>query len=245
MLTRLTRATLELLWPSRCAACGDPADALPLCYPCLETLVPGGRDCCPRCGHVYLDPALLPGGHLPWCGACLVAEPPYARARAAFAYGAALQDAIVRWKNAPDHTLGPHLARLMLAEAHRTGWATLSAGTVVVPVPAHPRRVRQRGFNPAGLLASGLARGLGLPLGPTALEARKQPPNTQGASRAQRLRRVRGVFRARPGALTGREVLLVDDVMTTGATVWAAAEAALRGGAARVEVAVLARVPRD
>ncbi|PIE18983.1 MAG: phosphoribosyltransferase [Proteobacteria bacterium] len=231
---------LESLFPTRCASCDGPACAGALfCDACAVSLVPGTEAYCPRCGRVYLDPP--PGGGRHLCGACHRAPPPWRQARAAYAYGGALSDAVARWKNRPAQALGPKLSRLMVAQSDLTGWARLSPDTLVVPVPSHWRALRRRGFNPAGGLARGLARALGLTLAPTALRVRRPLESSRGLSRAARRRRARGAFEARGRRVEGRAILLVDDVMTTGATAEAATSTLLASGATSVDVAVLAR----
>lgn len=239
----LLRSLVDLVLPARCAACASHvASGVTLCEPCAVSLVPGAGASCPRCALVYLTPP--PGAATHLCGPCLTSPPPFSAGRAAFAYGAALADAISRWKNAPDHTLGPALGRLFVAELARAPF-TPPPGAVVVPVPSTRPALRRRGFNPAGALATALARAYHLELAPTALVVQRPPAPSKGLDRAARVRRVRGVFAPRDRAVAGRPVILVDDVMTTGATARAAARALRRGRAREVVLAVLARAPRD
>ncbi|TNF32577.1 MAG: ComF family protein, partial [Deltaproteobacteria bacterium] len=180
-MLRPLRSLLDLLLPARCAACDrDVATGVSLCAACAGSLVPGAGVSCPGCGLVYLTPPA--GGCEHRCGECLRDPPAFFRARAAFAYGGALADAIARWKNAPDHTLGVPLARLFVGELARSGWDP-PPDAVVVPVPSHRRQLRRRGFNPAGVAAAALARRFGLLLDPTALELRRPLPPSKGMSR--------------------------------------------------------------
>jgi ComF family protein len=234
---------LDLVLPVRCAGCDSPVRSALFCGPCRATLVDGDGACCPRCGDIRLDPPAGGGTHT--CGRCLAEPPPFARARGAFAYGGALREVVTAWKNAPDQTRGPELARLMIARAQAIGWTALARETVVVPVPSPDARLRERGFNPAGVLASGLARALDFRLEPVGLNIGRAVAASRGLGWKARQRRLRGVFIGDAQRLGGRPVLLVDDVMTTGTTVRAASRALLRAGAASVEVAVLARTPRD
>ncbi|MFO0748061.1 MAG: ComF family protein [Myxococcota bacterium] len=238
---RVLSALLDLVFPSRCAACDRPVAEPGLCHGCADTTLAGTDACCPLCGAVWLDPP--PGEAQHVCGRCLAEPPPWVEARGAYAYGGALQDAIARWKNKPDESIGRPLARLFAAAAPRAGWVGLAADAVVVPVPASARGLAQRGFNPAGVLGRGLARGIQRRFEPTALRLRRTPEKSHGLGRRARERRMRGVFEAEPRRVAGRTIVLVDDVMTTGATVRAATEALLRAGARGVRVAVLARVP--
>lgn len=120
----------------------------------------------------------------------------------------------------------------------------LPQGSALVPVPLHRRRLWQRGFNQAGLLAKELSRRSGLKVDHPLIRTKRTPP-LKGMSRQQRLRTVAGAFRLRPGTnLKGRTVVLVDDVLTTGSTAESCARVLLRAGAVRVELISWARVIR-
>jgi predicted amidophosphoribosyltransferase len=233
---------LDLLWPPLCSACEAAPGRRPLCPPCEATLVSGLDGACPGCGGVYLTPPVGGGDHR--CGACLTKDPPWVRAVGAYAYGGALRDAIVRWKSRPDHTLSPAMTRLMIEGHAEADWAAMPPTTRVLPVPSPPGALRRRGFNPAGLLARSMASHFGWRL-ITGLTMTSGKGSSRGVTRVARARRLQGVFHGDPRVISGAPVLLVDDVMTTGATARAAARACARAGAQSVAVAVLARAPLD
>jgi ComF family protein len=159
---------------------------------------------------------------------------------AAFVYGGAIADAITRFKYGARPDLARPLADLLWrAVAARAG---VLRGCVVVPVPLHPVRLAERGFNQSGLLARPVSRRLGVPFLPLALARVRDTPRQASLGREDRLGNVGGAFAVRqPKRLRGRPVLLVDDVRTTGATLAACTQAALEVGAGPVTTAVLAR----
>jgi ComF family protein len=178
-----------------------------------------------------------------WCGGCapliepaaLEWRPPCAEA-AAFIYGGPLADAIARMKYGRRAELARALGAL-LADA-----ALAYAGRVdrVVPLPLHPARLRERGFNQSALLAAAVAGGLGLPLDTTSLRRVRRTADQAGLSRALRAENVRAAFAVR-ASLTAARVLLIDDVRTTGATLAEAAGALVAAGCAEVRTLALAR----
>lgn len=230
---------LHLLLPKRCAACDCDVFRGFFCPVCVETLVPGSDACCTHCGELLLD---LPSEVVATCHACLLRPPPFARGRAAFAYGGALQVAIARWKNQRLSTLGDGLCQLMVSQAERAGWDRPERGLVVVPIPTPFRRAIRRGFNPAGHLAKALATHLRRPCRPDGLKLLGGLARSQGLGRASRVKRMTQAFEG-GSWVQGVPILLVDDVRTTGATCRAASRALKRAGAARVDVALLASVP--
>jgi predicted amidophosphoribosyltransferase len=205
-------AIRDVIWPPRCAACGQSAPSRILCYTCELSLIEGTDQCCPSCGLIWLDPP-PGGGHHP-CGYCLISAPPFIMARSAFAYGGALQQLIQRWKNTPDDRLSHATTQLLCLKS--ATWLGVPGDTIVVPVPAARRRLRKRGFNPAGLLARQLAAVLRLPLLSRAITLKRPISTSHHMSRAARFRRVRGAFTGHRKVIQRRPILLVDDVVGAG-----------------------------
>ena len=266
----LAGEVLHLVWPARCAGCDEvlERERQIFCEICAEALNPIGRACA-SCASPLTDCPEVGGGHraIHGCPACLSSTFTFSRAFAGFEYGASLASALVRMKHGDRPDLAPRLARLLAAplwQAISPGGSPGAAGggagherpsiplaDLVVPVPLHPRKLRRRGFNQALALACG------------ALRARLHPvPRGSGRPRLERdlLRRVRdtpelgrqgpGARRAQvawafavadPRRVHGLRFVIVDDVMTTGATLDACGEALLEAGAKEVRVVALAR----
>jgi ComF family protein len=252
------RAAAAALWPGRCLRCAErgpwpgmvrgAGSGRDLCPACAAELPWLGR-ACPRCA--LPQPQLSPesADHPPTpCGRCLRRPPPQAATRAAFVYAPPLDALLPRLKFHGDLAAGRLLAQLMAdaLEAGRTSAAT--AGTppwpdALIALPLHPARLRQRGYDQARELARPLARSLGLPLLDAVLHRQRATAAQSRLDAAARRRNLRGAFAVTAGLRLPAHIALVDDVMTTGATVEAAATALLRAGAQRVEVWVCARVP--
>jgi ComF family protein len=243
-LGRWLDPVLDLVFPAVCPVCLDRSDEpaqRPFCGPCWRALPIGLGPGCPVCGEPF--PGL--GGALP-CDACRRGPPPYAFARAVAEYRDGLREAIHALKFGNRPLLATPLGRL-LAEAGARALPVPPADWAegLVPVPLHPARLADRGFNQAELLATPCGARWRVPLLPRALiRARATLPQTDLDPAARRLN-VRDAFRVpRPAGILGRRLLLVDDVHTTGATVAAAAQALREAGAAAVGVLTLARVVR-
>lgn len=235
---------LDLVYPSRCAAC--QATVRPghdWCSSCASTLISGFEHVCTRCGRIWLDGQI---DHV--CGACTLEPPSYRMTRATFAYGGALQDVIGRWKNIPDEPLGRALAELGATALAGTAFMRIAdtpGPVVLTSVPSRKHALIRRGFNPAAILARRWARTLGLPYLPHALGWTIEGVGAKGLKRRERLERVRGHMRANPKRLRGATVCIVDDVITTGATMTEAARACVAAGAGDVIGLALARVPES
>lgn len=236
---------LDVVYPPGCVAC-EAATAIPhgLCPACWGAMRFIERPYCERLG----TPFALDLGTGALLSPAAVADPPvFTRARAVARYEEAARRLVHRLK----YEDAPELATAMGGMMARAGAELLAEAEIVVPVPLHPWRLWRRRFNQAMLLARAVAhadpRAGGLPCRPLLARVRRTRAQV-GLSRAQRAQNLAGAFRvpeaARP-ALAGRRVLLVDDVVTTGATANAASRALLRGGARAVDVLSFARVVED
>jgi ComF family protein len=228
---RAAAGALDLLFPPRCAACDEPGES-PFCAVCAETLIPLPAGC-PLCGAPQ-DESLLPALKPRRCPHCRAQPPAFAFASAPYLHGGALADAIHRLKYEHREDLGAALGVLFEA-------CIAPKSDVLVPIPLHPHRLRQRGYDQAVLLAGGAAKRFGLPF-VRLLRRVRETGQQVGRDRTSRARGVRGAFAA-AGPVRGARICLIDDVLTTGATASAAAGALLEAGAARVEVRTLARAP--
>lgn len=245
MLSEWARVALDLLFPPFCPLCElrlgeDRRD--PLCGSCwqrLERLLP---PYCARCGRPLPSFETGSPAERSPCEPCRRRRPPFSYARAATLYDGWVREAVHCLKFEGKTAMARPLGDLM-AEAGR---AMIRVGDVgcLVPVPLHPAREAERGFNQARLLARRVSRCWRVPVESRALRRQRSTlPQTDLGAGARR-RNVRGAFVvARPRAVSGRHVLLIDDVFTTGATVSECARTLLAGGAATVGVLTVARVP--
>lgn len=229
------RQLLRRLSHPHCLVCHEAGDGgRALCTRCAATL-PWLRAACLRCAIP------LPGtGAGASCGQCQRRPPVLAETHATFLYGAPVDRLLPRLKFHRDLAAGRLLASCM-AEA----FATLPRPDALIAVPLHPSRLRRRGYDQALELARPLARALAIPLLQGPLVRGRATTAQSRLDAAQRQRNVRNAFQTqtRPGQPLPGHVALVDDVMTTGATLRAAAVALRRAGVARVDAWVCARVP--
>lgn len=238
----LMQSAIHAIYPPQCVQCGALTAAdFALCGPCWRDAHFIGGLVCDHCGLP------LPGadrGEQVLCDDCLAVARPWARGRAVFLYCDTGRRLVLALK---------HGDRTDLARAAGTWMAQAAApllrpDMLVVPVPLHRWRLWRRRYNQAALLAQRLARVAGLPVIPDALLRPRATRPLEGHGRAARFAALDGAIRVHPrhaARLAGRPVLLVDDVMTSGATLAAAAAALRSAGAGDVCVQVLARVAKD
>ena len=238
-LRRFGRVVLDSLLPPRCLGCGAlTEDTGLLCPNCWNRVTFIGPPQCAACGLPFefdLDEDAL-------CGACARHHPAFGRARAVMAYDDGCRSLILGFKHGDRTDAAPALGRWMV----RAAADLVAAADLIVPVPLHWTRLFARRYNQAALLADRMGRETDIPVAPDLLVRRRRTPSQGGLGARQRRENLRGAIAVHPAwrrRLDGN-VLLVDDVLTTGATAEACARVLRRGGARRVDVLTLARVVR-
>jgi ComF family protein len=231
----LFEPVLAAVFPAACPACSAALarpSAGPLCAACWDALPRhSGRVC--DCGEPLAVTAPVP------CGRCRRGLSPFRAGASLGPFAGSLRVLVHELKYRGRRRSASRAARLLFGS--EPARRVLAGASVLVPVPLHPRRLRQRGFNQSLLLARALGRLAGLPVA-DALARRIETATQTGLSAAARRRNVKGAFRAvRPAAIAGRVVVLVDDVLTTGATARACAQALRGAGASAVRLLTLAR----
>ncbi len=250
-----TRESLRAVWARRLAGCLKLADILVypsfcelcrsflerpgekvICGECLSRLRPTISARCDVCGRFFEGAG---GSHV--CGPCLKRTPPFSRHRSFTKYEGMAKDVILLFKYRGNEVLGRRLAGLM--ESALGGEDDLWDGVdAVIPVPLHRKKLSKRGYNQAAVLAHQLAALKGIPLiGKCLIKARNNPAQTS-LDAAEREINVRGAYRVRDArTVSGRTILLVDDVFTTGATIGECSRTLLRAGAREVRAVTFAQ----
>ena len=233
--SRLVHSVLDFALPPRCGGCGTIVDDVDsFCADCWKQLEFLGAGGCSRCGLP------LKATDIETCAVCLAKPPRLDRIRAAVAYGDISRSITIRLKYGRKVALARTMSRYM-----QPLLGDLPGDTVFVPVPLHRSRLWRRGFNQSAIVARELSRRTGYGVEIDALKRVRATPPLKGLNMLQRRRTVAGAFRTnRQAELRGRNIVLVDDVLTTGSTANACARVLKRAGAARVDLVSWARVIR-
>ena len=235
----LLGALLDTFFPPLCHLCSAPVGAgheLHLCTGCRDAVKAIASPLCPRCGAPYATADGI--DHL--CGGCATDPPPFDAARGAVLFDGPARELIHRFK----YERKVHLNRPLglLTSVRLAEFAAACDADLIVPVPLHIRRLRERGFNQAVLLGEHLSCSWRIPLSRTNLRRVRWTEPQISLTASQRARNVRGAFALRnPAEVEGKRLLLVDDVYTTGSTVAECARTLGSGGAAAVFVVTVAR----
>lgn len=226
-VAKFKRIALDLLFPQCCVGCGREGDYI--CRACRRSLLPITPPVCPRCGRPQ------PGGTL--CPGCVNWPGEIDGIRSPFRFDGVMRQAIHELKYRNLRAIARPLAELL------SDYLTVNPvpGEILVPVPLHRKRLRERGYNQSGLLARELGKLTGLPVVDGCLvRQRPAPPQARTASVSERHSNVAGAFTCRDGGLRGKQVLLIDDVATSGATLNVCAGALKSAGATSVWGLVMA-----
>jgi len=234
------RQSVRFLIPSDCAACGIAlgSDPVPFfCRSCWSRITPLQQPSCARCDQPFVSEAATSHSPDHLCHHCVERLPAFDRAWTLYPYIAPLQNAICAFKYRGKVGLAKPLARLMIQAL-----PDYIQTDVIMPVPLHPSRLRAREFNQSLLLADQVGRHLGIPVAATTLVRLLATDPQTTLSRHERLRNLRQAFGVRtPEAASGRRILLIDDVYTTGTTLNECAKVLAKAGAAAVYALTLAR----
>ena len=222
---------LDLFYPPHCVACGRMGAWL--CAACREQIAFLRPPVCAHCGRRLAGPGI--------CAECHRSSSALAALRSVAEHRPPLREAVHALKYEGLRALAEPCGELLAQKWREEPWPA----QVIVPVPLHPRRLRQRGYNQALLLARALGRKIALPVRPELLLRQRDTRAQVGLNRQERRENVAGAFRCAPGGAQGLTILLVDDVLTTGATLEACAEALVQGGAAQVWALTLTRAVDD
>lgn len=237
-LAQAAAPLVDLVFPPRCPSCGEAIAAQDgLCVACWSELAIPGEPACALCQRPFTGGTVDEGAI---CAPCLADPPRHDGIAAATLYNDASRKLVLAFKHGRKIALAPMLARLIAARL-----PAMDGEWLVVPVPLHPFRLWRRGFNQSALLAREIARLRGAALLVDGLVRRKRTPALGGLGKVARARALSGAIAVRPrcrARLKGANIVLVDDVMTSGATSDACVGALKRAGVGKVVVACFARV---
>lgn len=236
-LAQALAPVVDLVFPPRCPLCGEGLSAQSgLCSACWSELVTPGEPACSLCSRPFAE--TVPDGSI--CAPCLAVPPRHDGIAAGTLYNDVSRRLVLAFKHGNRIALAPVMARLMSAKLRY-----IDSEWTIVPVPLHRWRLWRRGFNQAAVLAMEIAQGTGAKLTVDALIRQKQTPALGGLGRKARARVLTGAIDVNPTrahVLKGARIVLVDDVLTSGATSDACVSALKRAGAERVVITCFARV---
>ena len=218
---------MDWLYPPNCGGCGQPG--IRWCRNCSQNTKEINPPICPICGN--------PNGNEEPCQRCQVSRPQYASLRSHTVYNGSIREAIHRLKYRRDIGLGEALARPMLTSLQKLNWSL----DIITSVPLGLARFEERGYNQATLLARPIALSLNLPFSSRILTRTRETRTQVGLTVTERQENMVDAFRANSKLSTGKNILVVDDVATSGATLNACAKALLNGGATKIYGFSLAR----
>lgn len=240
MIIEVLNDVSDIIFPPRCLGCADilhPHRGQLFCPACKEKVKFITGSLCPVCGTTFSDsPA---ASHL--CGNCMENKTYFSCARAVVSYETIILDAIHQFKYGNNISVGARLASFManfsFPDVDFTGYS------LIIPVPLHIKRLRQRGFNQSLILARAIAKKWQIPVNFSLLKRHKFTETQTGLHKAERNKNIKGAFEVGDKKIiAGKNVILVDDVYTTGATINECARILTKAGAKKVAVLTLARV---
>jgi len=235
------RKFLHILFPSACANCHMPLwdDPVPyVCRACWETVIPISGPCCPHCGGPFASPVALQHSPTHECGACRAKPPAFTQTWSLFPYQSPLKEAVILFKYRGKRSLAKPFLQAMIPAL-----PTLPTIDVLMPVPLHPQRLRDREYNQSLLLAHGLSQHLQIPLVLSCLLRIKVTVPQTSLSRKERLTNLHRAFAIDDATrIKGQRILLIDDVFTTGTTLHECAKVLRKAGSGPVFGLTLARM---
>lgn len=237
----LFRKFLHLIFPAACAHCDTPLwdDPVPfVCRTCWDTLVPIAGPCCPHCGDPFASQVALQHSPTHECGTCRIKPPAFTQTWSLFPYQSPLKEAIILFKYRGKRSLTKPFLQAMIPAL-----PLLPTCDVLIPVPLHRDRLREREYNQSLLLAHGLSKHLNIPLLLSCLlRSRATVPQTS-LSKKERFTNLRKAFTIdNVSRIQGQRILLIDDVFTTGTTLHECAKALRKAGSGSVYGLTLARM---
>lgn len=230
----------DVIYPPKCLGCDEilrPQSEKYFCVPCSEKIKFISGNLCPVCGTTFPDsPA---ESHL--CGNCIESPPYFSCARAAVSFETIILDTIHQFKYGNNLSVGTLLASLMADFNFQD--ITFSDHSLIIPVPLHSKRLRERGFNQSLILARTIGRKWQIPVDFFSLKRHRLTLTQTGLNKTERKQNIKDAFEVRKkDNITGKNIILVDDVYTTGSTINECSKVLIKAGANKVTVLTLARV---